>query len=678
MDTSTPNTLSGPAYVTGRTTASSGEPPENQSEFENDMTLSDNSLVYQVLLPASCAVFIIVVVLVIACCLIKKKKKNSEEWRKKSVHTIESHDGPEYGIYDVIDEVKSSPFRHQEKPMSSRCDEIYPHHVPGGNGENASSKPKSSVFVSSASSLAHGSPRSFDFASSNNERVPCNIPASASASQCVSVLACQPMQFATLGGSKEEEEERIYETLDKNWKLKYEEEKLRSLGRNQTSGFGTAKPLQGPENSQAPVWSHNALNVAIQGIPCQCAETTKTNKVVPEIPKQPGKLVCQISLYEISEETSSLKATEANYYYIFQQEHTSAVQHSKNDTNEPKSFPFRNVPLQIASLLPQDTNLSTPLDNFILEPVRDPQQFLAKRLTVSENTGGKVSKQNPLSRRTSLKNYENIKKPTHSLRPAFLLKKSESFKDPACSQKTSVQPKKRSDSFSSSLRVRPVVKPFEMTPETARILSKLGPLPPVPTPSVVAAGENVPTPLSPNCRSPLARISPATSFDSDCHMTQTYPKTTGANDSYSSHSSHERSQSTIAASQDETTSNQTETTRAVLHVSNCSADISRDSTLRKKKPDYNNRVCPSDLKTSSHKDMSKRLLKVENPNFHRRSGHDNSQPHFADNVTAANTATRPSGLDPDNHYFILEANQRFRNSNYSSSSAYYTTSDEEA
>ncbi|XP_059169663.1 uncharacterized protein LOC131951326 [Physella acuta] len=451
-------------------TGNSGTSPQTATEESNDdlsMELSPwkNFRLSQVLLPVLCAAFIAVVVIVIACCLIKKKAKPFQRRRGRSIHTIESsHDTSEYGIYDVIDQVKvkgrqNDKSRRQDR-LNSNCILVSQSQVTLNKLSNVFSTPISGEPVTAGNNLSYllapNSPKCTRHDWSKFDR-------KFSAKDDCSEKSSK---------SSKEEEEGIYETLDRYWTLNNSFKGVKCMQEQPSDS-----PGQNVADSLTNTLPHHCKYEKDSGVVSDAETMSVCSTTVPHLPERGGrdKILCQLTLFHISDEDESSRQAETVYYYV-------NLQSLSSDHTGNLPSMLQNARLQVVSETEVDVQkLATP--NITLEPVEN-----NKVPKINENTNRGDYQSKVSSPKSKVSNYEHFPRSHSKRNPILFAKKSESFRGASseltAARESCMNRRRRSDSSNGEV---PPNSPGNSPPcpasgpETEDILKKLGPLPPVPS-----------------------------------------------------------------------------------------------------------------------------------------------------------------------------------------------------
>ncbi|CAL1534559.1 unnamed protein product [Lymnaea stagnalis] len=466
------------------TTDSSEESGPGLSPWK-DLNLS------QILLPVLCGGFIAVVIFVIACCLTKRKAKPFRRRRERSCHTIEtSHDTSEYGIYDVIDQVKG---KSKSSEKSRRQDKLTSNCILASQNELGRSK-TGDIFTTPLSAL----PLSAKLDSLLTPSLP----------ECTkhdwkkfdrkfeaSDLSL-PHNGTKLPNSSHEEEEGIYETLDRYWTLTSSLKKDLSVqlattndlpGSDETLKVGS--PMIKEECSGNPPSYNPKVDSGshhFQNVPANFSQTA-AERVCDD------KILCQLTLFHISNTDESSRQAETVYYYV-------NLQSLSIDRTDSLPSVLQNARLQV---LPDQENKENKSSSrsITLEPVESAMVPMLNESVYSTQSASESTHKRKVSiPKSSSPGYEQPPRTCSKRTPILLAKKSESFRDAntelQAAKDNFLHCRRRSDSSNSEVQApTPVVSPTKVGPEAEKIIRKLGPLPPVPGP----------LPPVPGFRPPLCR-----------------------------------------------------------------------------------------------------------------------------------------------------------------------------
>ena len=384
----------------------------------------------------------------------------------------------------------------------------------------------------------------------------------------------------------------IYETLDSKWKESLDQEHYsRRFGNHD----GDLKSRNVPYCA-----NHNHFESPQDSSSVYLKED-------PNFPKSKN-VVLKISLVDLPEDRALPRSPEDSRYYIA----CDSMSSGTNVSSESGSFVFKDLSLKITPLAS-----SSPTDSrLILHPLKDPCDYTPGPLhsdPKNSNVGGQKFPENSTLNETSSK-------------PMFL-RKTQSFKNPPFVPWVKRRDKQRTRSNSSddgSLRKNSSTQE-ENTQETARILSKLGPLPAPPSPTK----ENV-TGFSPNTRyiprkfSLGQNIDICRSYHDFCVNNRTAENT---NNNLNTVSSYDGSISSTSDS--------------------CDVDI---TSLASNKGDR--------IKTCLFHSDSRSMFFVENPNFRYASDSEDDTSDDNNEDDDYEHEDEPCG-NQSAHYFVLEKNRSF-------------------
>ncbi|KAI8781886.1 hypothetical protein BgiBS90_017282 [Biomphalaria glabrata] len=435
---------------------------DSKGEMGSEWSSWNNYNIGQILLPILCAAFIATVIIVIACCLIKKKSKPLRGWRERSCHTIEtSHDMNENGIYDVIDKVKvstksktSDKIRHHDK-LNSNCILVAQNEINGNKNGGIFSTGLPAVPPISGpqldSLLVPPLP-------------PCTKHDWSKFERTFEVKHNEiPSGHENRTSVSKTEEEGVYETLDRYWTQSNTFKKELSSQLTELSQDGSLRNTKsGDKNSE------RSLNMS-QNTPAEPS-------VLPNFEKATNdKIICQLTLFHISESDESSRQAESVYYYV-------NLQSLANDQEGNLPSVLQNARLQVVPGKAVDLKKDLG-SNITLEPVEGALMPKINESSLNYSLHETPHKRKLSCSRSCGKDYEAPQKLTSKRTPILLAKKSESFRD-ANSELQAVKDNylnHRRQSDSSNGRTPRTSTSSCSENATDKILKKLGPLPPVPS-----------------------------------------------------------------------------------------------------------------------------------------------------------------------------------------------------
>ncbi|KAH9487596.1 hypothetical protein Btru_071942 [Bulinus truncatus] len=443
-----------------------GTTNESNRELGPSWTSWSNFNLGQILLPVLCAAFIATVILVIACCLIKKKSKPLRGWRERSCHTIEtSHDMSENGIYDVIDKVKASS-KSKTSDRARRHDKLNSNCLLVSQNEINRSK-SGSIFATALPVIPIVAGPQFD-ALLTPPLPPCTKHDWNKFDRTFPVNKDEiPTGQENQKSAAKAEEEGVYETLDRYWTQSHSLKK--ELTSQLTEVNGTDAGADEAKTAPIKIGSNAVMERDLIKV-----EEPK-NLLGVEKPAN-DKIICQLTLYHISDSDETSRQAESVYYYLNLQSPTDS-----HGGYLPSVL--QNARLQV---VPDEEVIqkTTAGPNITLEPV---EGALVPKINESGTPSNSVyeagdKRRAPFARMNS-KDKEAPSKPSSKRTPILLVKKSESFRD-ANSELQAVKDNylnHRRQSDSSNPR-SPRTSTSSSTSGSAadKILKKLGPLPPVP------------------------------------------------------------------------------------------------------------------------------------------------------------------------------------------------------
>lgn len=267
------------------------------------------------------------------------------------------------------------------------------------------------------------------------------------------------------------DDDGIYETLDRHWTLKSE-----LKVHNPIANCLDISNQSGHKHAHAEVDSN--INEISENSSCQSSHSSQ--ELQPSEDPCAGygggrKLVCQISMFEISNEENKPALIETTYYQI--QPQLSQIAGS-NGSSIPELLQKTNL-----RIVQDSTKETNPNTNLLLKPLKE-NEVLLHQLSQSL-----VRKNSQLSKTTKI--YEKLNRTSSKRVPTLLVKKSESFRT-ASSELHAAKEKNRISRRKSdcsdieaphiNARVPARLAHIPAGPEADRILTKLGPLPPLPGP----------------------------------------------------------------------------------------------------------------------------------------------------------------------------------------------------
>ncbi|BFZ10723.1 hypothetical protein BsWGS_13762 [Bradybaena similaris] len=422
----------------------------------------------QVLLPVLCAIFITIVIIVIACCLIQKKSKSSGVLRQKSSHTIETlHEGSEHDIYDVIDEFRVKNLSHDK--IQCRHGKLDYNCLLTSHRHICHSK-VSNLFTSKSAAMCCQCAPKCDVQTSR-------APVRNSRDWGPRLREAPPsdarLSTNTDGGASSiaNDDDGIYETLDRHWTLKSELKVHHPI-----ANCVDSSNQSGHKHGHAEVDSN--INEMSETSSCQSSHSSQELQPSEDPCATYGdgrKLVCQISMFEISNEESKPALIETTYYQIQPQMSQTA---GSNSACIPELLQKTNL-----RIVQDSTKETIPNTNLLLKPLKE-NEVLLHQLSQSL-----VRKNSQLIKTTKI--YEKLHRTSSKRVPTLLVKKSESFRTAsselhAAKEKNRISRRKSdcSDMEAPQVNSRVAARLAHIPagPEANRILTKLGPLPPVPGP----------------------------------------------------------------------------------------------------------------------------------------------------------------------------------------------------
>lgn len=289
---------------------------------------------------------------------------------------------------------------------------------------------------------------------------------------------------STSASYTDNEEDGIYETLDRHWTFKTEQNEKNCFQTGDVKlivqhqeGSGccdnVVESLRKQNNFAAPYPKNLSTLFNCQlgttlNDTCQIFHTTFSSSEA----KDNRKIVCQISMFEITDTHETPALIETSYYHVQPQ-----IQVSPGNKSETIPDVFSSSSLRIVQDGSNDKHAERDL---FLKPLKE------------EGIRQKLQDPQPEGPEKTANTYEKPYKSESKRFPSLLVKKSESFRDASTTMHAAKQQhRSRRRKSDCSDRERPVISQrasgkqanISTGPEATRILTKLGPLPPLPIPN---------------------------------------------------------------------------------------------------------------------------------------------------------------------------------------------------